>query len=274
MAEVVGNRRGGQFARADIDRIVQSTFVEQVEFHQAIDSTNNRALELARQPGVRAPLLVLAESQTNGRGRGRNLWWAQQGALTFSLLLNTDAISLPSRQWPLASLTVGLAVSEALEEVLEEVLDESVLQLKWPNDVYLSRRKICGILIEVPPQQKDAIVIGIGINVNNSTRHAPEELQTSAIALCDAAGREFSLLDVLQLVLVRLQERLGWIGIRDEELQSRWRQRCFLTGRTVRLDAGTRSVVGLCRGIDNDGALVIETVNETEHCFAGAVTWF
>ena len=270
MDNVVRNSHDGQITRADLEKILQSTFVEQVEFHEAIDSTNDRALVLSREPSVRAPTLVVAATQTDGRGRGTNVWWAQQGALTFSLLIETEAMRLPQRQWPTASLTAGLAVCEALEEVLEE----PALQLKWPNDVYLRQRKVCGILIEVPPQQRGMIVIGIGINVNNSARHAPEDLRSSAIAMCDAAECEFSLVQVLERVLLRLHERLGWIGHRNHELRHRWRERCLLTGRSVQLDTGSRNVVGTCHGIDDDGALVIETVNETERCFAGAVTQF
>jgi biotin-(acetyl-CoA carboxylase) ligase len=92
--------------------------------------------------------------------------------------------------------------------------------------------------------------------------------------MCDAAGREFALVHVLERVLLRMHERLGWIGHRDEELRQRWRERCLLTGRTVALDAGTRRVVGLCHGIDDEGALVIETASQTERCFAGVVTQF
>jgi BirA family biotin operon repressor/biotin-[acetyl-CoA-carboxylase] ligase len=268
MADVAPN--GSQFTDADLNRIVDATFVERLEFHQAIDSTNNRALQLAGQCDVQAPVLVLAETQTQGRGRGSNVWWAQQGALTFSLLVPANAARLPPRSWPQASLTVGLAVCEAIEDFL----DEPAIQLKWPNDVYVRRRKVCGILIEVPPQRKEVIVIGIGINVNNSANQAPAELQTTAIAMCDAAGRTFRLSEVLVGALVRLQSRLDWIGHRDQELWTQWRQRCLLTDRTVQLDLGTRNVVGRCRGIDDDGALLIETANETERCFAGVVTRF
>lgn len=270
MANLVLQQHGSQFTRDDLDHILESTFVEQVELHHAIESTNDRALELACEPGLRAPSLVLAETQTEGRGRGSNHWWAQRGALTFSLLLEADAMQLAPRQWPQASLTVGLAVCEAIENLL----DEPAIRLKWPNDVYVRRRKVCGILIELPPQQKQVIVIGIGINVNNSARDAPEDLQSSAIALCDAAKREFALIDVLLRVLVRLQDRIDWIGSRDEELWAKWRERCLLTNRTVHFDSGTRELVGLCRGIDDEGALVIETVNQTERCFAGVITQF
>jgi BirA family biotin operon repressor/biotin-[acetyl-CoA-carboxylase] ligase len=214
--------------------------------------------------------LVLAESQTDGRGRGANLWWAGRGALTFSLLIETEAVQLPPRRLPQASLVVGLAVCEAIEDFL----DQPETALKWPNDVYLRRRKVCGILIEVPPERSGVIVIGIGINVNNSVRHAPQELQSSAIALYDAAGREFSLAEVLTRVLLRLEDRLASIGHRDEELRTRWRERCMLTSRTVHVESAVRSVVGLCRGIDEEGALVIETADRTERCFGGVVTRF
>ena len=79
----------GQFTDADLDKITRSTFVKQVEFHQAINSTNDRALQIAGKLSHESPLLVLAESQTDGRGRGANLWWARRGALTFSLVLQT-----------------------------------------------------------------------------------------------------------------------------------------------------------------------------------------
>lgn len=259
-----------QFSDADLNQITGSTFVNRVEFHQAIDSTNNRALQIARTTEHESPLLVLAESQTHGRGRGTNLWWAQPGALTFSLLIKTDQAQLPPRLWPQVSLTAGLAVCEAIEEFL----GEPAIQLKWPNDVYVRQRKACGILVESPPQQKGTLVIGIGINVNNSIRDAPAELRSSAIALCDAAGEDLSLVEVLVRVLAQLRARLDNIGHRDADLRSSWRARCLLTGRNVQLDSPTQRVVGLCRGIDDEGALVIETADKTERCYAGAITKF
>ncbi len=270
MAELVPEKDLNRFTHTDLDRIRQSTFVEEIEFHAAIDSTNNRALQLAREPGFKAPTLVLTEKQTAGRGRGANQWWAADGALTFSLVIKTESVGLPPRRLPQASLTVGLAVSEAIEDLL----CGPAIQLKWPNDVYIQMRKVCGILVELTSTPNQAIVIGIGINVNNSIDQAPMELQPKVIALCDAAGRFFSLVEVLMQVLVRLQERLAWVGTRDDELRTRWRERCLLTNRTVHLDYGARSVVGLCRGIDDEGALLIETGNETERCFGGTITKF
>lgn len=272
------------FADADFARIRDLTFVRRVEFHPTIDSTNQRAAELARESTIRAPVLVLAESQTKGRGRGSNQWWADHGALTFTLLLDTG---FAQRHLPQASLTVGLAVCEAVEEIIDAAIqggavppglsgdsEKPEVQLKWPNDVYCRQRKLCGILIELPTTNPQLLAIGIGINVNNSVRHAPQELQTTAVALCDIIGQDHSLVDVLIKVLNHLENRLGCIGHDNEALRSHWRQRCLLTGRKVEIDLGARVVSGHCRGINDAGALVIETVNGPEQCFAGTITAF
>ncbi len=261
------SRREVLFSDADLDHLTKSTFVERIAFHPASDSTQRRALDLARNWTPAGPVLVLAESQTAGRGRGTNHWWADSGALTLTLLLDTG---LPQRRLPQASLTVGLAVCEAIETIL----GPAQMQLKWPNDVYCRQRKLSGILIEVPTADPQLLAIGIGINVNNSLSRAPDELRTTAIALCDVAGHPFPLTEVLIAVLNRLQHRLDCIGCRDDELRTKWRERCLLTNRTVQVDLGTRKVSGRCRGINDEGALVIETPAGLEPCYAGTVTLF
>ena len=258
------------FSSDDFDRIRSETFVNEVEYHAEISSTNDRALELAERQVGRSPLLVLTEKQTSGRGRGTNRWWSSGGALTFSLLLETAAFQLPPSRWPRASLTAGLAVCEAIQEMLPA----HDVELKWPNDVFLQRRKVCGILIEVPRQRSGAIVVGIGINVNNSFDGAPADLTGKATSLRDAGLPPTDLVDVLICVLNRLSERIAWIGSRDDELQRRWRELCLLTNRSVQINVGTRSIAGVCHGIDDDGALLVETQDGIERCFAGVVTHF
>jgi BirA family biotin operon repressor/biotin-[acetyl-CoA-carboxylase] ligase len=255
------------FSTADLDRICTRTFVKHVEFHQQIASTNDRALELVSEPSCPFPLLVLTELQTAGRGRGANRWWASHGALTFSVLLSAGGRAAPSC-WPLVSLTAGLAVCEALEELLRHPA-----YLKWPNDVYVRNRKVCGILVEVPRHRQEALVVGIGINVNNSLRYATGPVE-QAISLSDVADRRFPLVEVLVAVLDRLAQRYASIGQRDGELRDHWRRRCLLTGRTVHLQLAARSLVGICQGIDHEGALLVHTGVGLERCFAGVVTQF
>jgi BirA family biotin operon repressor/biotin-[acetyl-CoA-carboxylase] ligase len=259
-----------QITEADVQHLLRSTFVMQVEPHRELASTNDRALQLSHREENQYPLLVWAERQTEGRGRGPNRWWSGPGALTFSLLIDAERLQLARPRWPQISLAAALAVAEALQELL---LDR-VLQLKWPNDVYLERRKVCGILLESPADRPGVIVLGMGINVNNSLRDAPAELRQSAIALCDLMQRQYPLVSVLQSVLIRLAERLRWISTEQGQLPLHWQRWCLLTNRSVCVDMASRQVRGLCRGIDAEGALLLETEAGYERCFAGVVTQF
>ena len=151
----------------DLQRVREETWVRQIDFHWELASTNSQALLRADQPETQTPLLVLAESQTAGRGRGAHHWWSTTGSLTFSLLTGLEK-ALAERT-SLLSLTVGLAVCQAIER-LAPAAD---VGLKWPNDVCLSGRKLAGILIELPVCEPPRVVLGVGINVNNSFRGAP-----------------------------------------------------------------------------------------------------
>ena len=280
-------RPENQFLPHDLRQIVVETFVEHVDYHEEIGSTNDRAFELADSDDDQFPLLVLASSQTAGRGRGPNRWWAGNGALTFSVLLATETAQLPAQRWPQVSLTVGLAVCEALEELLArgvppaELSTLPAVRLKWPNDVYIEGRKICGILVEVPRDRTGRLLLGVGINVNNSVEQASADLQVTATSLLDLTGRRLSLVDVLVQVLQQLSVRLQPIDLWTAAVRDGWRRRCLLTGRRVQVDLGVRQTVGTCRGIDDEGALLVDVDDavyeendgkKTVRCFAGVVT--
>ena len=256
------------FTAADLERIRNETAVQQIEYCLQVTSTNDHALQLAMQAGLQFPLLVLAENQTAGRGRNANQWWSHQGALCFSLILETDTAELPPNLWPQASMTTGLAVCEALEKLLPT--DE--IRLKWPNDVYVAHKKICGILVESPRQDPKKLVLGIGINVNNSCQAAPSDLADSMQSMSDVAKHPFLLTDVLVGVLRKLFERLNSIDKWDQELHAGWQKRCLLTDRSIRVKTIQKEIEGLCRGIDEQGALLVQTAGNLERCLSGTIT--
>ena len=258
-----------QFSRGDLDRIISETFIEHIDYQHELTSTNDRALQLAKAPSDHTRQLVLTDRQTVGRGRGANRWWASEGALTFSVLLKPEAISLPPSCWPQLALTTGLAVCDAIKHLLGGA---DTVGLKWPNDVYLNNRKACGILVETGNGQSARLVLGIGINVNNRSESAPSDLRDKTVALCEAIGRDIPLVEVLIGVLQRLSSRLIWIGAGEIELREEWSRRCLLTGKHVHVEVGPRYVVGTCLGIDVDGALLIDTDAGTERCLSGVVT--
>ena len=257
------------FSRDDIRRLESETFIERVEYHEELSSTNDYALRLARdRPGGVPRTLVIAEQQTAGRGRGQNLWWSAEGALTFSLLLESTASDLPVRQWPQISLTTGLAVCDAIDQQL----GGRAARLKWPNDVYLNDRKVCGILVETIHPEPSAVVVGVGINVNNSLQSAPSELHESAVALCDLAGQSLSRTDLLVELLQHLESQYQVLASETTDLRDRWQHRCMLSGRTVRVDVSGTAYKGTCRGIDSDGALQVETPTGMSRHHSGVVT--
>jgi biotin-(acetyl-CoA carboxylase) ligase len=155
----------------DLARLSASGLVAGIDFHESLGSTSDRALGLAAEGAIALPHLVLAQRQTAGRGRGANRWWAADGALTFSLVLAAPPDRLPPDRWPQVALVAGLAVCDALRSLAPA----AELRVKWPNDVFLAGRKVCGILSESVPGWRDRLVVGIGVNVNNSpltTNHA------------------------------------------------------------------------------------------------------
>ncbi len=135
----------------------------------------------------------MPKNRLRGAGRGGNQWWSAPGALTFSLLVEPDRTWLPVSRWPEISLTVGSAVCL----VLQVRCPGHDVQLKWPNDVFAAGRKACGILIEIPPQAPHLLVIGIGVNVNNSMANAPSGLQQKSVALCDLIGTSLDRIELL-----------------------------------------------------------------------------
>jgi BirA family biotin operon repressor/biotin-[acetyl-CoA-carboxylase] ligase len=236
-------------------------------YRQEVGSTNDWALELAREGGHRLPLLVLASQQTRGRGRGVNRWWSANGALTFSLLLDTRRVLPAPHALPQLALVAGLSVCEALAPLA--VGHE--IRLKWPNDVLLGRHKVCGILVESPASPPERCVVGIGINVNNSFSDAPEELRRRAVSLVDATGQCGELTDVLVFVLQRLADQFDRFQAGCLALSAACRPWCCLTGRTVAIATGKRRVEGRCLGIDDDGALHVSTRESEQRLFSGVV---
>jgi BirA family biotin operon repressor/biotin-[acetyl-CoA-carboxylase] ligase len=138
----------------------------------------------------------------------------------------------------------------------------------------LAGKKLSGILVDVPPAVSAGtrrLVVGMGINVNNSLKTAPADIQLAGVALCDVAGASFDATQLLIAWLSRFADRLHALAVRDPALPSRWQSLCALTGTTVELTSGNRSIRGLCRGIDVDGALIVDTASGAERLYAGVL---
>ncbi|WP_425619319.1 biotin--[acetyl-CoA-carboxylase] ligase [Anatilimnocola sp. NA78] len=255
----------------DLPLLRGSQFIQHLEFHESISSTNDRAAMLAAEESLPCPALVLAREQTAGRGRGSNRWWSIPGSLMFSLVLQGQPNQQGPAQWPGFSLVAGLAICEALAAEGKT----ATFSVKWPNDVYADERKICGILIESPAQARGRLIVGVGVNVNNSFAEAPAELQSTATALCDLDDQLHDLTGVLLRILKRLDVR--WLQLQSDgfdSLREEWSHVSLLTGRTVQLQVGPHLHVGRCTGIDESGALKLQTEHGAETFHAGSIVRF
>lgn len=204
--------------------------------HRVTDSTNERARALAAA-GAPPGTLVTADEQTAGRGRQGREWTAARGAaLLMSLVLREPREALP--------LAAAVAVCEALP--VEATI-------KWPNDIWVDRLKVAGILVEARPQEGWA-VLGIGVNVRDAP---PVEHSTSL-------GGAVSVEELLGRLLIALER---WLSEPLPVVLAAWRSRDALLGHRVRWEKGSGEGVG----IDENGALLVETGSGVVALDAGEV---
>jgi BirA family biotin operon repressor/biotin-[acetyl-CoA-carboxylase] ligase len=185
-------------------------------------------------------------------------------------VLEPRRVGLATEFFPQVALAAGLAVCE----VIEQTLTEQPVGLKWPNDVFLCGKKVCGILLEAPRIDSGRLITGIGVNVNNTLAAAPADLRRTAVSMIDVAGRQLDRTEVLVVLLERLDMWLRALAVNTSEVFDRWRPYCVLTGKRVRLRVGARDVEGLCQGIDDSGRLMISTSQGTESHRSGTVLSF
>jgi BirA family biotin operon repressor/biotin-[acetyl-CoA-carboxylase] ligase len=163
-------------------------------------------------------------------------------------------------------LAAGVAVCETIASH-----SSGVVGLKWPNDVWLNDRKVCGILVEVPAVQRGRLVIGVGLNVNNSFAAAPAELQSIATSMRDESGDEFDRTALLIRLLQEIAGQLKRLALQEPSLAQRWQQLDVLRSRTVSLDTGQQIITGRCLGLGLDGALRLATPRGEQSFYGGAI---
>ncbi|MGO8748283.1 MAG: biotin--[acetyl-CoA-carboxylase] ligase [Thermoguttaceae bacterium] len=252
-------------APVDRDRLLRETFLARVEHHRSLRSTNDRAKQCAAGRCGPLPLLIVADSQTAGRGRGRNRWWTGEGSLAFSLLVDVRPWAMDRNREPMIALAAGIATVEAVKPLLPL----HTVGIHWPNDVFVAGRKLAGILIEAP--SPGIRVIGIGINTNTSLSEAPPDLKRTAVTLLDLTGARHDSTEILIRLLRELAKLLGRLGSEPAEIGARADALCLQRGQSLALNAGQCTVVGVCAGIAADGALLLDTREGRKAVYSGEV---
>lgn len=226
------------------------------------DSTNAVLLDRA-ETGAASGTVIIAEQQTAGRGRRGRQWFASPGdSLTLSLLWRFAPGTSPAG----LSLAIGVAVARALTKA-----GVPGLALKWPNDILLDGRKLGGILVELQPGAPHAAVIGIGLNLRLPA-HMPEDVRRASAALggdetTDPVAWYAALLIDLRATLESFAAG-GFAALRSE-----WMAYHAFQDIPVRLlsDFGSPQA-GICRGVDLDGALLLEIDGRVERVLSGEIS--
>jgi len=215
--------------------------------------------------------VVLAQRQTRSRGRLGRAWASPEGGLWLSLIARPD---LPATYAGRLGIAVALAAASA---VVEET--GAAARVKWPNDVVLSGRKLGGVLIEteVTGEQAAAAVLSVGLNVSIRLGALPEVVRETAISLSEVTGKAWSLEKLAARACEHLERAWPLLSEARSGLVEKWQEMDALAGERVAVNlgvtpgAGEAEVRGVDAGIDETGALILETAAGPQRVMSGEV---
>lgn len=222
-----------------------------IQWHDRLASTNSALRELAgNSPDLPSGTVIAAREQTSGRGRLDRVWLSGKDEnLTFSLFLRVET---EPRRLPAAAMAAALGVADLLAN---EGIPPS---LKWPNDVLVKGRKICGILSEAVP---GGLVIGIGLNVNMETTGHIDQPATSLLI---ESGKRRDCSQLLPVLLGKLAPRLtAWQAQGFQGIRKDWESRCPSIGKPIRVRDGNGYREGILAGFGEDGELLLRNPDST-----------
>lgn len=227
-----------------------------------LESTNDYAKTIARD--ATEGTVVVAEVQKKGRGRKGFDWVSPHGGIWMSIILKPSIVPADASR---LTLVGGLAVVDSLKSI---GLNPS---LKWPNDVLVNGKKICGILTEMEAEidRVEYIVLGLGINLNFNTDMLPEEIRDGSTTISDELGTYVDRLEFVRSLLYNLEQYYIHFKTQPfEELMERWIDSSDTIGRNVRIVTPSKMMEGRAIGISLSGGLLLQKNDgSTEEIMSG-----
>jgi BirA family biotin operon repressor/biotin-[acetyl-CoA-carboxylase] ligase len=218
-----------------------------------IDSTNSYAKQILNKnpPGG---TIILSDIQTQGRGRKNRKWSSPKGGLWFSIILCPDIVP---EKGMLVTMTVSIAIAQAIEELIN-----ICPTIKWPNDLLINGKKVCGILTEFDLIENiNYCIVGIGINVNNKV---DPNLKDTAISLCQVYESKIDLEDFLQLILKKINENYKKLYLRKYyDLRELWLKYSKIVGKKIKV-INKKILIGNVIDIDENGNLILSIKGKNE----------
>ena len=228
---------------------------KKIYYFPELKSTNIIAKEKALHgaEGINEGTLIIAERQSAGKGRLGREWFSPAGGIWFSIILYPQlSPSYISR----ITLMTAVAVVKAIK-----ICTQIKSQIKWPNDILINEKKVCGILTEMSAELDiiNWVVVGIGINANIDHRDFPEDIQENTISLKEASGKEISRVKLAQTFLQEFEKYYDKLKrIEFSSILKEWKLCSHTLGRKIRVDMGERIITGEAVNINEEGALILK----------------
>jgi BirA family biotin operon repressor/biotin-[acetyl-CoA-carboxylase] ligase len=237
-----------------------------IEYHDELGSTNAEALRLAQQDAQEGTI-VIADGQSDGRGRLDRSWESPPSMnLYLSVILRPD---IPAASASLVPLMVGVAVADVISQSCP-----GRVRLKWPNDILIDGKKICGILTEMRTRtdRVQFIIAGIGVNLNMRRLHFPRELRETATSLQIETECSVDRLD-FAVRLIETLERWYRIYLNEgqDHIRESWLKYADIIGQKIEVVFKGDSLRGTVVGLDESGALLLEGETGVQQVLAGDV---
>jgi BirA family biotin operon repressor/biotin-[acetyl-CoA-carboxylase] ligase len=246
-----------------------------IEAFHSIPSTNPYLFDLGKK-GAPEWTVIAADRQTAGKGRYQRRWESPAGkSLLFSMLLRPQ---IDTRFLNLINLLVALTLSEYLEKQAGE-FDKSDfdVSLKWPNDLWVKKKKLCGVLLEAnfTMEKLNFIVIGIGLNVNQESNDFSPEIRNNATSLFLETGREWDRESLLAGYLDYFYEHYCRYFPHDfREIVDQYQQKVIFKGEWITVGAGDTKVSGFFKGMTPEGYLILDQKGQEKIITTGDVFAF
>jgi BirA family biotin operon repressor/biotin-[acetyl-CoA-carboxylase] ligase len=234
---------------------------KEIHYFETVDSTN----DMAKKMGVKAEegAVVIAEVQECGRGRKGDRWASPKGGIWLSLILKPGILPVHA---PRLTLMAGVAVARTIRQF------DADASIKWPNDVLIDGKKVCGILTEMDAEVDHIgfVVIGIGINANLSVDELPEELRPGSTSLSSITGENINRAVFVQALLRSLEaEYLRFKVEGFSNILKDWISLSDTIGRQVEVITPLKIIAGKATGVTAEGALIVETPEGMQEVMAG-----
>ena len=240
-----------QLSRNRITKGLTTRFIGQnVMYFDSVTSTNDVARQQASQR-VPEGTAIIAEYQTTGRGRLKRTWVSPQGNIAITVIL------YPARKnLPYLTMLAALAVLRSIE-----ITTGLNCQLKWPNDVLINNKKVCGILSEsqATSDSVDYAIIGIGTNVNMKLSDYPD-IASIATSLADETGKEVSRLLLLRNLFLEMEKLYIRLQAGESPL-AEWRDNLVTLGKSVHVRSGDDVFEGIAESVADDGSLLLRCID-------------